>query len=130
MAKNTRLFSDIDFNFTPHPVTGDLVRRLDDNAIKQAIKNLIMTRNYERPFQSDLGSPVRELLFDLITPMTALMVRRVIIDLISNYEPRVKLVDVEVIASPDNNSLYCSITFRIVNTERPLTLDLVLERSR
>ena len=130
MSRNTRLFSDLDFNFSPHPVTGDLVVKYDEHAIKQSLKNLIMTRNYERPFHSDIGSPVRELLFDLITPMTGLMVKRAIVDLVSNYEPRVVLTDVDVVASPENNSLYVSISFRIVNTEKPLTLDFVLERTR
>lgn len=130
MARNTRNFSDIDLNFTPHPVTKDLVRRVDEAAVKHSLKNLILTRNFERPFHSEIGSPVRELLFDLITPMTALMIRRAIIDLISNFEPRVVLLDVEAIASPDNNSVYINITFKIVNTERPLTLDFALERTR
>lgn len=130
MARNTRTFSDIDLNFTPHPVTGDLVTRYDDNAIKQSLKNLIMTRNFERPFHSEIGSPVKALLFDLITPLTAHMVRRAIIDLVSNFEPRVVLLAVDVIASPENNSLYVNITFRIVNTERPINLDFVLERTR
>lgn len=130
MARNTRTFSDIDLNFTPHPVTGDLVTRYDDNAIKQSLKNLILTRNYERPFHSEIGSPVKALLFDLITPLTAHMVRRAIVDLVSNFEPRVRLMSVDVIASPDNNSLYVNIVFRIVNTERPINLDFVLERTR
>jgi phage baseplate assembly protein W len=130
MSRNTRTFSDLDLNFTPHPVTGDLVRRFDDNAVKQSIKNLIMTRNYERPFHSEIGSPTRQLLFDLITPMTSLMVKRTIIDLISNFEPRAQLLEVDVIAAPDNNSLYISIVFKIVNTERPISLDFVLERTR
>ena len=130
MAKTTRLFSDLDLNFSPHPVTGDLVRKFDDNAIKQSLKNLIMTKNNERPFHSEIGSPIPGLLFEPLTPVTALMVRRSIIDLISNFEPRVELIEVEVIASDDNNSLYVSITFKIVNSERPITLDLALERTR
>jgi phage baseplate assembly protein W len=130
MARNTRIFSDLDLNFTPHPVTGDLVRKYDENAIKQSIKNLIMTRHFERPFHSEMGSPIRELLFDLITPVTALMVRRAIIDLISNFEPRVKLLGVEVIPSEENNSMYVSITFKMVNTEAPLSLEFLLERTR
>lgn len=130
MARNTRTFSDLDLNFTPHPVTGDLVTRYDDNAIKQSLKNLILTRNFERPFHSEIGSPVKALLFDLITPLTAHMVRRAIVDLVSNFEPRVRLLAVDVIASPENNSLYVNISFRIVNTERPINLDFVLERTR
>lgn len=128
--RNTRVFSDLDLNFKPHPVTKDISRRFDDNAIKQSIKNLLMTRHFERPFHSELGSPIPAILFEPLTPLTTLMVRRSIIDLISNFEPRVNLLGVEVIPSPDNNSLYCSITFAIVNTERPITLDLLLERTR
>lgn len=129
MAK-TRIFSDLDLNFIPHPVTGDLIRKFDDNAIKQSLKNLIMTRNHERPFHSEIGSPIPTLLFEPLTPVTALMIRRTIIDMISNFEPRVDLVEVEVVPSEDNNALYCSITFKIVNSERPITLDLALERTR
>ena len=128
--RNTRVFSDLDLNFKPHPVTGDLVRRFDDNAIKQAIKNLLMTQHYERPFHSELGSPIPAILVEPMTPLTALMIRRAIIDLISNFEPRVNLLNVEVIPSPDNNAVYCTVTFKIVNTERPLTLELMLERTR
>lgn len=130
MARNTRVFSDLDLNFTPHPVTGDLVRRLDENAIKQSLKNLIMTGHFERPFHSEIGSPIPTLLFEPMTPLTSLMIRRSIIDLVSNFEPRVSLLDVEAIQSPENNAIYVNIVFKIVNTERPLTLDLVLERTR
>ncbi len=130
MSRNTRIFSDLDLNFTPHPVTGDITRRLDDASIKQSIKNLLQIRHYEKPFHSDIGSPLRELLFEPLTPLTGLMIRRAIIDLIANYEPRVDLIDIEVIASDENNSVYVNIVFKIVNTERPQTLDFILERTR
>lgn len=130
MSRNTRIFSDLDLNFTAHPVTGDISRKFDENAVKQSLKNLMQLRHYEKPFHSEIGSPLRELLFEPITPLTELMARRAIIDLIANFEPRVDLVDVEVIASDENNSFYVSVTFKIVNTERPLTLDFVLERTR
>ena len=130
MARNTRLFSDLDLNFRAHPVTRDVVIKKDEEAIKQALKNLIQIRNYEKPFHSEIGSPIRQALFEPLTPMTTLIVRRTIIDLVSNFEQRVKLIDVEVIASPENNSLYVNIVFRIVNTERQLQLEFMLERTR
>lgn len=130
MARQTRLFSDLDLNFRPHPVTGDVTIKRDEEAIKQSLRNLIQIRNFEKPFHSEIGSPIRQALFEPLTPMTALTVRRNIIDLVSNFEQRVMLIDVEVIASPENNSLYVSITFRIVNTERPLSLEFMLERTR
>lgn len=129
-TRKTRIFSDLDLNFTPHPVTGDISRKLDESAIKQALKNLIMIRHYEKPFHSELGSPIRELLFEPLTPLTGLMIRRSIIDLIGNFEPRIDLIDVEVITSEENNSVYINVTFKIVNTERPLSLDFILERTR
>jgi phage baseplate assembly protein W len=111
-------------------VFGDLTLRYDENSIKQAIKNLLQIRHYEKPFHSEIGSPLRELLFEPISPLTELMARRTIIDLIANFEPRVELIDVNVIASEENNSLYVNITFKIVNTDRPITLEYVLERTR
>jgi len=130
MARNARIFSDLDLNFTAHPVTKDIVRKYDDNAIKQSLKNLILTSNYERPFHSEIGSQVRSLLFEPASPMLAVSMRKAIFDLVNNFEPRVELIDVVVDFNPDGNTLYVTITFKIVNTERPLTLDLVLERTR
>ena len=130
MAKNTRSFSDLDLNFVANPITGDVSLKYDENAIKQSVKNLLQLRHYEKPWHSEIGSPLRELLFENITPLTEAMAKRAIIDVISNFEPRVNLIDVNVIASDENNSLYISVVFRIVNTERPITLDFILERTR
>ncbi len=130
MARVTRIFSDLDLNFTPHPVTGDLVQKIDENAVKQALKNLLQIRHFEKPWHSEIGSPLRELLFENITPVTERMAQRAIIDVISNFEPRVNIIDVNVIASPENNSLYINLVFKIINTERPITLDFILERTR
>lgn len=130
MARNTRTFSDLDFMFTAHPVTKDITRRYDDNAIKASLKNLILTSNYERPFHSEIGSQIRALMFEPASPMLAQMLKRAVIDVVNNFEPRVFLDDVTVGFAPDSNAVYITVEFRIVNTERPLSLDLVLERTR
>lgn len=130
MARNTRIFSDLDFNFTAHPVTGDVTRRYDEDAVKSSLKNLILTRNFERPFHSEIGSPIRALLFEPATPMLAVMLKQAIIDVVNNFEPRVNLIDVYTNVDSDSNSIDVSIEFKIVNTERPITLDLTLERTR
>ena len=130
MARNTRIFSDLDLNFTAHPVTGDITRRYDEDSIKQSVKNLLLTRNYERPFHSEIGSPIRQLLFDLPGPMFNIMLQRAVIDVINNFEPRVSIIDVRVDDYSDSNEVYITLEFKIVNTERPLTLDLALERTR
>jgi phage baseplate assembly protein W len=130
MARNTRIFSDLDLNFTAHPVTKDISRRYDENAVKTSLKNLILTRNFERPFHSEIGSPINALLFEPPSPMLNITMQRAIVDVVNNFEPRVDLLDVNVLSSPDENALYVTITFKIVNTQQPLTLDLTLERTR
>ena len=130
MARTTRTFSDLDLNFTAHPVTGDINIRYDADAIKTSVKNLVLTQNYERPFHSEIGSPINGLLFDLATPLLTITLQRTITDLINNHEPRVFLNDVVINVSPDNNSVYVSIYFTILNTLNPITLDLILERTR
>jgi phage baseplate assembly protein W len=130
MARSTRLFTDIDLNFTAHPVTKDITRRFDENAIKASVLNLLLTRNFERPFHSEIGSPIRALMFELPGPMFDVMLQRAIIDVINNFEPRVELTEVLVNDASDLNAVYVTIEFKIVNTERPITLDLALERTR
>ena len=130
MARNTRIFSDIDLNFVANPATGDISMRYDENAVKASVKNLVLTQHFERPFHSNIGSPINSLLFDLASPLLTVTLKRAITDLINNHEPRVNLLDVIVNLSPDNNSVYVTIEFSILNTQRPITIDLVLERTR
>lgn len=129
-TRNTRTFSDFDLNFVANPATGDIAKKYDENAIKQSIKNLVMTNHYERPFHPEIGSQVTALLFEPYTPMLSSMVQRAIIQTIENFEPRVKLISVDVNMNPDNNTVYVSITFRIINTQVPLTVDFTLLRTR
>lgn len=130
MTKNTRTFSDIDLNFSAHPVTKDISKKYDDYAIKQSIKSLVLTRNYERPFHSEIGTPLASLMFEQVSPVTAQLIKKVIEQTIINFEPRVVLTSVQVKFSPDNNSVYCSIEYRIVNTSTPQTVNLTLKRTR
>lgn len=130
MAKNTRTFSDIDMGFLVHPVSRDVTKKYDENSIKQSIRNLILTKNYERPFRSDIGSQIKSLLFEPITPMLAAVMKRTIENTINTYEPRVNLLDISVLLSPDNNGVYVTVVFAIVNTSTPISVDLFLERTR
>jgi len=130
MARNTRTFTDIDLNFTAHPVTGDVTRKYDEASIKQSVKNLILTQNYERPFHSEIGSQVRAVLFEPVSPMTTMILQRSIEDVINNFEPRVTLTSVNVSPNIDNNAYNISIYFKIINTETPTTVDLTLKRTR
>jgi len=130
MARNTRTFADIDLRFTKHPVTEDIGVKYDENAVKQAVKNLVLTNHYERPFHPEIGSQINSLLFEPFSPMLQSMMEQAITNTITNFEPRVVLMGVDVIMNPDNTSVFITIMFRIVNTERPLTVDITLQRTR
>jgi phage baseplate assembly protein W len=129
-TKTVRTFKDLDLNFTAHPVTGDVTRRYDDEAIKRSIRNLLLTSNYERPFHSEIGCQIRSMLFEPVTPMLTAAMKRIIVDTISTFEPRAVLNDVTVTINPDNNAAYVSVLFTIVNTFSPVKLDVVIERTR
>lgn len=130
MARITRRFSDLDAVFTPNPVTGDLSLRTDEAAVKFAIKNLVLTRNYERPFDSSIGSQLKRYLFEPMDNTTVILMKQAIAQTINNHEPRVDLIDVDITAREDSGEITITILFRIKNTEKPLTLTLALDRTR
>jgi len=130
MPSSTRQFADLDLNFTPHPVTGDVGFKKDENAVKQAVKNLVLTQNFERPFHSEIGSSLRSLLFEPATPMTKEILRKTISDTITNFEPRVDLIDVEIRYTLDDTAVDVRIIFKIRNTFTPIDVNLTLERTR
>lgn len=130
MAKITRKFSDIDLSFSPHPVTKDLLAKYDESVIKNSVKNLVLTRHYERPFHSEIGSNATAMLFELATPATAVLLEQEIRNVIENFETRVDVLNVEAKIYPDGNSINVQITFQIKNTTAPVVVQFTLNRTR
>jgi len=130
MARNTRTFTDLDAAFTRNPRTRDVATKTDDNAVRSALRNLIHTRHYERPFQPGLGCQIHNLLFDQLDILTTAVAERVIRDAIVKHEPRVELLDVQVTAGADSNDVYIQIDYRIRNTVIPTTFTTTFTRIR
>jgi phage baseplate assembly protein W len=130
MANLTKIYSDIDFTFTKKPVVGDVALSYDDQAVIRSIRNLLSTRNYERPFNPDLGSNLDALLFENISPMTSIAIQNEIKRTIKNYEPRANVKEVVVNSQPDQNAYNVTLTFYIENATLPTTVTLLLERNR
>ena len=126
----TKIFKDFDASFKKHPLTDDLRVKTEADAIAFAMKSLILTINDERPFDSGIGTPIKSLLFETFGDHTNILLKRMISDVIANYEPRADLIDILVNSSPDNNSLFVSIHYKIRNSFQPYVLNLVLERTR
>jgi phage baseplate assembly protein W len=130
MANLSKIYSDIDFTFTKKPVTGDVALSYDTQAVIRSIRNLLLTRNYERPFNPDLGSNLDGLLFELISPLTATVIEREIQTLVENYEPRATIDNVIATPLTDQNAYNISLSFYIENATLPTTVTLLLERNR
>src|SRR5882672_11509251 len=112
---NQPRYKDLSLTFRPHPITGDITKLYDDASIKASVINLVMTMNYEIPFHPEQGCAVMESLFDNISPITAIKIRKSISDVIGNFEPRVVLVGVDVQVDQDSNGYQAQIIYRIVN---------------
>ena len=123
-------YKDLSLTFRPHPVTEDVVKLTDDDAIKASVIQLVMTMNYEIPFHPEIGCAVLESLFDPISPMSAIKIRKSIEDVINNFEPRVNLLGVNLLTDIDANGYTAQIIYRIVNRVEPVTISVFLEKTR
>lgn len=124
-------FKDLSITFKPHPVTGDLVVKKDDAAIKQAIVNLLLTSKGERPFAPNLGSDLRTLMFEPLDVATAGEISSNIRETLRNYEPRISVLGIEVDANFEDNGFDVALEFEIIGREDfPATLEFFLERTR
>lgn len=130
MATIQNRYSDLDLMFRVHPVKKDIVLSVDDQAVIRSVRNLILTNHYERPFHPEIGSNVRRMLFEPISPLTANYIQREIEDTIRNFEPRVKLQEVVVQIQPDANYYSVIMSFYINNRTEPTTINFVLQRLR
>jgi phage baseplate assembly protein W len=124
------IFSDLDMSFTAHPITGFLSRKTNRLAVRQSVKNLILTETYERPYKPLLGCGIRNYLFEPFTPITRKLMEDSIRETIDNYEPRANLIAVQVEEYEETHTLTVSIAFMIQNDPEPVVLDVILERVR
>jgi phage baseplate assembly protein W len=125
-----RIYSDIDFSFTRTPGKNDIALSFDEMAVVRSVRYLLLTNNYERPFQPELGSNVKRLLFEPIDALTTQSLKSAIENTITNFEPRVKLSRVTVIAREDKNAYDVSLSFFIGNNTQPTEIGLMLKRTR
>lgn len=127
---STRSFKDLDLNFNIHPVKKDINTHKNEFAIINSIKNLILTNHYERPFQPEIGSNVRRLLFENVDSIVAAQLEREITEVIGNFEPRAQVSRVTASPDPDNNLYKIELEFFVINNTSPITINFLLERIR
>ena len=128
--RNTRQFADLNLLFTKHPASADITKKYDEEAIKASVRNLISTRNYERPFHPEIGCQIFSLLFENFTPVTRQVMKKTIYDVINKFEPRVNIIDVILRENIDSNEIVVDIIFKIINSDKPITIRTAISRVR
>ena len=126
----TKLYADIDFRFRPHPITGDVTIKYDTDAIKRAVRNIVLTNFYERPFKPSLGSSLRNQLFEMTTDRKVRRLADRIQKIIEDFEPRVENVKVQFGEVSDRNELDVTIFYNIKNSSQGQELDFTVSRAR
>ena len=117
-------------NFTKNPATNDVARLTDIEAVKRAVRNLILTNQFERPFHPEIGSSIRDLLFETITPLHAVLLEDRIREVIVNFEPRAELTGIQVFDEIDNNQYRVIINFTVLGSSEGVTITEFLQRLR
>lgn len=129
-SKKLTVYSDFRKDLTLNPLNNDIAIRLNEDSVKESLKNLILTDRGERLFQPLIGSDVRKSLFDNMTPAAVMMIEQNVRNTINNFEPRATVINVEVIPEYDNYTVKVNVTFYVRNLQDPVTVSIFLERTR
>ena len=129
-SKKITIYTDFKKNLEVSPVSQDITVNKDEDAVKEAIQNIILTDRGERLMQPNLGGNIRAMLFENITPAVLTLIEDQVRTTIELYEPRAELIDVIVTSNIDDNIVKVTIVFYIKNNQQPISVDVFLERTR
>ena len=128
--RSVKIYKDLNLDFQQNTATKDIQKMLDVESVKRSVRNLINTNHYEKPFHPEIGSNLRAMLFENITPQISHFIGKQIEMLIKNYEPRCRLIEVANKPNLDRNGYSVSISFYVINTPNPVQVETFLERLR
>jgi len=128
--RSAKIYQDLNLDFQKNTATKDIQKLTDVEAVKRSVRNLIKLNHYEKPFHPEVGSNLRAMLFENITPQINHAISKQIDLLIRNYEPRCRLVQLNVQPDTDRNGYRASISFYVVNHPDRVEVETFLERIR
>ena len=128
--RSSRIYKDLNLDFQKNTATKDIQKITDIEAVKRSVRNLINLNHYEKPFHPEIGSNLRAMLFENMTPQMNHLIGKQIELLIANYEPRAQLVTVRTTPLFDRNAYAVTINFQVVNVPEPIVVETLLERLR
>ena len=129
-TRSSKIFKDLNLDFQQNTATKDIQKITDIEAVKRSVRNLISTNHYEKPFHPEIGSNLRGMLFELISPQMTHILTKQIEQLLNNYEPRCRLVEVFTQPMLDRNGYAVQISFYVQNVPDPVIVESFLERLR
>ena len=129
IGTRTKLYKDIDITFA-NKSSGEIFKKEDAAAVKQAVKNLMLTNYFEKPFQPLFGGNLREMLFDLADEDAEEDIEDRVKNAIGVFEPRAQVLNVLAVSTPDRNEIKVTVEFRVINTQETVTVSTVLARLR
>ena len=130
-TRSSQVYSDLDLFFGRNNKTKDVSKLSNVTAVKRSVRNLVLMNEFEKPFHPEISSGIRDTLFELLTPVTAIILARQVQDVIENFEPRARLIGVRAWPDLDRNAYDVSVQFYVVNAPTELIeLTLPLERLR
>jgi len=124
------IYADLDIFFRKHPITGDIVRKTDTDAIKRSVRNIVLTNKFERPFKPNFGGSIRNKLFELNTDRQLNRMKRNLAKEIQQLEPRVNNVNVVFGDLEDSNNLDVTIFYNITNGAPQQEVEITVSRTR
>ena len=130
LDRKNELYSDFLTNLNTHPVSRETLRYVNETAVTRSIRNLLNTQQGERLYQPDIGSNVRKLLFEPIDDITADILTSTIRDTLTTYEPRAKVLNVEVIPDEGRNRYVVTVVYMLINKQDPISVNITLQRVR
>ena len=128
--RSARIYKDLNLDFQQNTATKDIEKLTDVESVKRSVRNLINLNHYEKPFHPEIGSNLRAMLFELLTPQMTHVISKQITMLIQNYEPRCRLVQVNTQPMFERNGYSVQISFYVVNYPQPVEVETFLERLR
>lgn len=130
MNRDSQTFSDFLTNLNPHPVSGDIVKYTNENAVIRSIRNLLLTNKFDRLYQPTIGTDIYKMLFEPISSETAQNISVFVQQTITKFEPRAKLISVDVVSDGDNHRYIVSIVVMVINKQDPISFNITLDRIR
>ena len=129
-TRSSKIFKDLNLDFQQNTATKDIQKITDAESVKRSVRNLINTNHYKKPFHPEIGSNLRAMLFELMTPQMNHVITKQIENLINNYEPRCRLVQVHTQPEFERNGYNVQISFYVQNYPDPVVVESFLERLR